>query len=344
MKAVYINQAGGGLNSLVYGDRPEPEAGPGEVVLRVRASALNHADLNVLEGRTSTRGAPRVMGMDMAGEVVQVSPTVSWLKEGDRVLVDNRIKCGTCEPCLQGSDEYCVGQMRLGVNVDGGHAQYCVVPAVNAHQIPGWMGFDEAASLPIAAHTAWHCLVVRGQLQPWEDVLIHAVGSGVGSTGLEIAKHIGARVIATAGSDWKLEKAKELGADEVINYNTTPEFSERVREFTGGKGVDIIFDVVGAAVWDESLLSLKPGGRLVITGTTSGSRYDMDLRALQGTPLTLMGSGGRSRRSFADMMRVISNGGLRGVVGKTFPLEDAADAHKAMKDRNFFGKLVLQIP
>jgi NADPH:quinone reductase-like Zn-dependent oxidoreductase len=344
MKAVYINQAGGGLNSLVYGDRPEPEAGPGEVVLRVRASALNHADLNVLEGRTSTRGAPRVMGMDMAGEVVQVSPTVSWLKEGDRVLVDNRIKCGTCEPCLQGSDEYCVGQMRLGVDVDGGHAQYCVVPAVNAHQIPDWMGFDEAASLPIAAHTAWHCLVVRGQLQPWEDVLIHAVGSGVGSTGLEIAKHIGARVIATAGSDWKLEKAKELGADEVINYNTTPEFSERVREFTGGKGVDIIFDVVGAAVWDESLLSLKPGGRLVITGTTSGSRYDMDLRALQGTPLTLMGSGGRSRRSFADMMRVISNGGLRGVVGKTFPLEDAADAHKAMKDRNFFGKLVLQIP
>jgi NADPH:quinone reductase-like Zn-dependent oxidoreductase len=343
MKAVYINQHGG-LGSLTFGDRPGPEAGPGEVVLRVRASALNHADLNVLEGRTSTGGLPRILGMDIAGEIVQLSPAVSGLKEGDRVLVDNRVKCDACDPCVLGIDEYCVNQVRLGVDLDGGHAQYCKVPAVNAHKIPDWMGFEEAASLPIAGHTAWHCLVVRGALRPWEDILVHAVGSGVGSAGLAIAKHVGARVIATAGSDWKLERAKELGADEVVNYATTPRFSQRVKDFTGGKGVDMVFDVVGAAVWDESPLSLKPGGRLVITGTPSGSQYDMDLSVLQTRPLTLMGSGGRSRRSFADMMRVVNNGGLRGVVGKTFPLQDAVEAHRTMRERNFFGKLVLVAP
>jgi NADPH:quinone reductase-like Zn-dependent oxidoreductase len=343
MKAVFIEQPGE-LDSLTYGEQPDPEAGPGEVVLRVRGSALNHADLSIIAGRTNTRGLPRILGLDIAGEVAQVSPTVSGVGEGDRVLVDNRTKCGACEYCVLGTDEYCVNQMRLGSDLDGGHAQFCKVPAVNVHRIPDWMGFEEAASLPIAAHTAWHCLVVRGQLQAWEDILIHAAGSGVGSTGLMIAKHIGARAIVTAGSDWKLEKARELGADEGINYNTTPNFSQRVRELTDGKGVDMVFDVVGAAVWDESLQSLKPGGRLVITGTTSGNQYAMNLSTLQGRPLTLMGSGGRSRRSFADMMKVINNGGIRGVVGGTYSLEEAVEAHRTMEDRNFFGKLVLVAP
>ena len=343
MKAVYINQPGG-LDSLVYGDRPEPEAGPGEAVLRVRASALNFADLGIISGRSSTRGTPRILGLDMAGEIAQASPAVPGLREGDRVLVDNRVKCGVCEPCINGVDEYCLNQARLGADLDGGHAQYCKVPAINAHKIPQWMSFEEAASLPVAAHTAWHCLVVRGQLKPWDDILIHAAGSGVGSSGLMIAKHIGARVIVTAGADWKLERAKELGADQVINYNATPKFGQLVNEFTDGKGVDMVFDVVGAAVWDQSLLCLKPGGRLVITGTPSGSEYHMDLSLLQTRPLTVMGSGGRSRRCFSEMMRVVSKGGLRGVVGKTFPLEDAVEAHNTIQGRNFFGKLVLVTP
>ena len=343
MKAVYISQPGG-LEHITYGDRPEPEAGPGEAVVRVKASALNRADLTLLSGGNRTLGFPRVLGLDMAGEVAQVSPTVSWISPGDRVLVDNRIKCGACESCIQGFDEYCSSQTRLGADVDGGHAQYCVVPAANVHRIPDWMEFEEAASLPVAAHTAWHCVVVRGKLQPWEDILIQAVGSGVGSTALAIAKHTGARVIATAGSDWKLERARELGADQVINYSTTPEFSKRVKELTDGKGVDMVFDVVGAAVWTESLLSLKPGGRLVITGTPSGNRFDLDRSMLQSKPLTLMGSGGRSRRSFTEMMRVIYNGGIRMVVGKTFPLEEAVNALRTLDSRDFFSKLVLQTP
>jgi NADPH:quinone reductase-like Zn-dependent oxidoreductase len=343
MKAVYIAEPGG-PEKLIFGDRPDPEAGAGEVLLRVRASAVNHADLALRAGRSATGGLPRILGLDMAGEIARLGPGVTGWKEGDRVVVENRVKCGACKPCVQGLDEYCERQKRLGGELDGGHAHYCKVPAANLQRIPEAMGFEEAATFPLAGHTAWHCLVERVKLQPWEDVLIQAVGSGVGSFGLLMAKGIGARVIATAGSDWKLQKAKELGADEVINYTTTPKFSQRVKELTDGRGVDVVFDCVGATVWDESCASLKPGGRLVITGTTAGSQIQFNLSVLQGRPLTLMGSGARSRRSFAAMMHMAQYGDLHGVVGKTFDLADTAKAHEVMAGRDFFGKLVLRVP
>ena len=343
MKAVYIAEPGG-PEKLVYGDRPDPEPGAGDVVVRVRATALNHADLAIRAGRSATGGLPRILGLDIAGEVARLGAGVTGWKPGDRVVVENRVKCGTCGPCVLGLDEFCERQKRLGGELDGGHAEYCRVPAVNLQRIPDGMPFEDAATLPLAGHTAWHCLVERVRLQPWEDVLINAVGSGVGSFGLAIAKGIGARVIATAGSDWKLDKAKALGADDVINYTTTREFSRRVKELTDGRGVDVVFDCVGATVWDESLASLKPGGRLVITGTTSGSQIPFNLSALQSRPLTLMGSGGRSRRSFAAMMHMAHYGSLRGVVGQTFDLSEAAKAHEVMAGRDFFGKLVLRVP
>ena len=343
MKAIYITEPGG-PEKLIFGDRPDPEAGAGEVIVRVRGTALNHADLSIRAGRSPTGGLPRILGLDIAGEVASLGPGVTGWRAGDRVVVENRVKCGTCTPCALGRDEFCERQRRLGGELDGGHAQYCKVPAVNLQRIPDGMTFEEAATLPLAGHTAWHCLIERVQLQPWEDVLIQAVGSGVGSSGLLIAKGIGARVIATAGSDWKLERAKELGADDVINYTTTPKFSQRVKELTNGRGVDVVFDCVGATVWDESLNSLKPGGRLVITGTTSGSQIPFNLSLMQGRPLTLMGSGARSRRSFAAMMHMVAYGGLRGVVGRTFKMEEAAVAHEVMAGRDFFGKLVLRVP
>ena len=315
MKAVYIAEPGG-PEKLIFGDRPDPHAGPGEVVVRVRASAVNHADLGIRSGRSATGSLPRILGLDMAGEIASLGPGVTGFATGDRVTVENRVKCGVCTPCVLGRDEYCERQKRLGGELDGGHAQYCAVPAANLQRIPDWMDWDEAATLPLAGHTAWHCLVERVQLQPWEDVLIHAVGSGVGSFGLSIAKGIGARAIVTAGSDWKLQKAKALGADHVINYTTTPKFSSAVKELTGGRGVDVVFDCVGAPVWDESCASLKPGGRLVITGTTAGSQIPFNLSVLQGRPLTLMGSGARSRRSFAAMLHTVHYGRLRGV-GRT---------------------------
>jgi len=343
MKAVYIAEPGG-PDKLIYGDRPDPRAGAGEVVVRVRATALNHADLALRAGRSPTGGLPRILGLDMAGEIADLGAGVTGWKEGTRVVVENRVKCGACSPCIMGRDEFCERQRRLGGELDGGHAQYCAVPAANLQPIPDHIGFEEAATFPLAGHTAWHCLIERVQLQPWEDVLINAVGSGVGSLGLLMARGIGARVIATAGSDWKLEKARGLGASAVINYTTTPKFSQRVRDLTDGRGVDVVFDCVGAAVWDESLASLKPGGRLVITGTTSGSQLPFSLGLLQSRPLTLMGSGARSRRSFAAMMHMVHHGGLRGVVGQTFDLAEAARAHEVMAGRDFFGKLVLRVP
>jgi alcohol dehydrogenase len=159
---------------------------------------------------------------------------------------------------------------------------------------------------------------------------------------IQIAKMMGARVITTAGSNWKLEKAKELGANEAINYRETPNISQQVKELTGGKGVDLVFDCVGADVWEESLLCLKPGGRLVITGVTSGARANMNLSILQGRPLHLMGSGGRSRRTFGDMMKMVNQGALHGIVGRVFPLEEVAEAHRIMEARDFFGKLVIE--
>ncbi len=344
MKAVYIAEHGG-LDKLIYGDRPDPTAGPGEVVLRVKASALNHLDLGVRSGGGRGPGQlPRILGCDMAGEIHEIGPGVTGFEVGDRALVDNRIKCDACRQCLQGQDQFCESQQRIGVDVDGGHAELCVVPAVNVHRFRDSMSFEEAAAIPLAFHTAWHCLMVRGQLQPWETILIQAGGSGVGSAAIQIAKRIGARIITTAGTDEKVARAKEMGADEGINYRNTPEFSRAVRDLNDGAGVDMVLDVVGAAVWRENLLSIRPGGRLVITGVTSGAQTDMDLSILQGRPLTLMGSGGRTRRSFGEMMSVINRGELHGVVGRVFPLQDVAEAHRVMEDRDFYGKLVIQGP
>jgi NADPH:quinone reductase-like Zn-dependent oxidoreductase len=342
MKAVYINRHGG-PEALTYGDRPNPEVAPGEIMLRVRASALNHLDLNLRDGKGYRGSLPRVMGCDIAGEVVTISPQAHTdLKVGDRVILDNRTKCGACEGCRMGLDQLCANQKRLGVDLDGGHAEYVTAPASNAYRFPHAMSFTEAAALPIVAHTAWHCLITQAQIRPWDDVLIQAAGSGIGSMGIQIAKMTGCRVITTAGSDWKLQKAKELGADEGINYRATPDLSQRVRELTGGKGVDVVFDCVGADVWEQNLKCLKPGGRLVITGVTSGAKASMDLSLLQGRPLNLMGSGGRSRRTFADMMKMVHQGALHGVVDRVFPLDEVAEAHRVMESREFFGKLVVE--
>ena len=342
MKAVYINEHGG-TDKLVYGDRPDPEVAPGEIMLRVRASALNHLDLNLRAGTSYNGPLPRIMGCDIAGEITAISPQANTsLKVGDRVILNNRVTCGACDACNLGLDQSCSNGQRIGVDVDGGHAEYVTAPAANAHLIPDSMEFTEAAALPIAAHTVWHCLFTQAQIKSWDTVLVQAAGSGVGSMAIQMAKMVGARVITTAGNQWKLDKAKEWGADEVINYRETPNFSQRVKELTGGQGVDLVFDCVGADIWNENLLSMAPRGRLVITGVTSGTQVEMNLSLLHGRPLQLMGSGGRSNRTFADFMKVVHHGALRGIVAKVFPLDDVAGAHQAMEDRDFYGKLVIE--
>ena len=342
MKAVYITEHGG-TDKLIYGDRPEPEIAPGEVMIRVRASALNHLDLNLRDGKSYNGALPRTLGCDIAGEITAISPDAnSTLKVGDRVILNNRVTCGVCYNCMIGLDQSCSNGKRIGVDLDGGHAEFVTAPAQNAHVIPDAMDFNEAATLPIAAHTVWHCLMTQAQMKPWDTVLVQAAGSGVGSMAIQMAKMVGARVITTAGSQWKLDKAKEWGADEVINYRETPNFSERVKELTGGQGVDVVFDCVGAEIWNENLLSMAPRARLVITGVTSGTQVNMNLALLHNRPLQLMGSGGRSNRTFAEFMKVVRHGSLHGIVANVFPLDNVAAAHQAMEDRDFYGKLVIE--
>jgi NADPH:quinone reductase-like Zn-dependent oxidoreductase len=187
MKAVFIKEHGG-LEALTFGDRPEPEVGPGEVMLRVGASALNRLDMGLRAGRSYRGPLPRIMGCDIAGEIVQISPEARTdVKVGDRVVLDNRVKCtGNCEYCVRGQDQFCSDQKRLGVDLDGGHAEFITAPAMNAFKFPDSMSFTEAAALPLAGHTAWHCLVTQGQIRPWDDVLIHAASSGVASMGIQM--------------------------------------------------------------------------------------------------------------------------------------------------------------
>ncbi len=344
MKSVYITEFGG-IDKLIYGDMPDPQPGPNEVLIQVKASALNHLDLGVRSGKGRMPGGfPRILGCDMAGEVAFLGKDVSRFKVGDRVLADNRVKCDRCRYCMLGEDQFCSNQLRIGVDLDGGHAEYCAVPEVNVHKISEHIGFEEAAAMPLAFHTAWQCVVVKGDLKPWETILIQAGGSGVGSAAIQIARRIGAKVITTASTDEKVVQAINLGAQYGINYTNHPDFSSAVRDLNGGRLVDMVLDVVGAAVWQQNLLSIRAGGRLVITGTTSGSDASIDLSLLSGRPLTLMGSGGRTRRSFLDMMEVINRGELHGVVGARFGLNEVAKAHELMESRNFSGKIVIVGP
>ncbi len=346
MKAMYIQEQGD-IDKFIYGDLPEPVPGPGEVLVRLRAAALNHLDLYARSGGNRVRVGPfpHILGCDMAGEVAALGPDADGrAKVGQRVLVDYVIKCGKCEFCATGRDELCRKSVRMGVDVAGGYAQYVKAPWQNVYPIPASLSFEQAAAIPLVFHTAWHCLVTKAGLRAGESVLINAAGSGVGSAGMEIARALNARVLVTAGSDAKIARAKEMGAEGGVNYTATPAFSGPIRQMAGGEGVDVVFDSVGTSTWEESILSMKRGGRYITCGVTSGHMANIHLRRMFTSGLTVMGSGDRSRREFADFMRLVDMGVLHGVVGKVFPLEKAGDAHRLMENRDFFGKIVLQIP
>lgn len=345
MKAVFIREQGG-VDKLIYGDLPDPTPGPGEVLVRLHAAALNHLDVYARSGGNRVRVGPypHVLGSDMAGEVAQIGQGVEGVRAGQRVVVDYVIKCGVCSYCITGRDELCRRMVNMGLEVAGSYAQYVKAPFQNVYAIPDNLPYEEAASMPLVFHTAWHCLVTRAGLQPGETVLINAAGSGVGSAGIQIARALHCRVLVTAGSDGKISRARELGAEGGVNYTTTPAFSKAIQGFTSGEGVDVVFDSVGTPVWDESFASMKVGGRFITCGVTAGYTANLHLGRLFSRGLTVMGSGGRSRREFADFMRLVHRGALHGVVGRVFPLEEAAAAHKLMEDRDFFGKIVLRIP
>ena len=340
MKAVIFSQHGG-PEVLKYTEGPDPQIKANEVLVEVRACALNHLDVWVRAGLPGIKiPLPHILGDDVAGVVREAGELVTWTKPGDEVMVQPGVSCGHCVECLAGRDNMCDEYDMIGYRRDGGYAELLSVPGVNVIPKPGNLSWPEAAALPLVTLTAWHMLVTQARVQPGEDVLIHAAGSGVGSLGIQIAKLRGARVIATASSDEKLTKARELGADETVNY-TRDDWPKEVKKLTNGRGVDVVFEHTGAATWPGSIVSLKKGGRLVTCGATSGYDARTDLRQVFYRHLTILGSMMGSKAELLSAMNFIGTGQIRAVVDRTLPLAEARKAHELMEDRAQFGKLVL---
>jgi NADPH:quinone reductase-like Zn-dependent oxidoreductase len=340
MKAVIFEQHGG-PEVLKFTEVADPQINSGEVLVEVRACALNHLDVWVRAGLPGIKiPLPHILGDDIAGVVREVGGLVTWVKAGDEVMLQPGVSCGHCAECLAGRDNMCDEYDIIGYRRDGGYAQFVAVPGVNVIPKPGNLSWEVAAALPLVTLTAWHMLVARARVRSGEDVLVHAAGSGVGSLGIQIAKLLGARVITTASSDEKLAKARELGADETINYKRE-DWPREVRRLTNGRGVDVVFEHTGATTWPGSILSLKKGGRLVTCGATSGYDGRTDLRHVFYRHLTILGSMMGSKADLLAAMKFIKSGQIRAVIDRTLPLADARKAHELMEDRAQFGKLVL---
>lgn len=341
MRAVVFHEHGG-PEVLAVEEIPRPEPRADEVLVEVRACALNHLDVWTRKGIPGmTLAMPHVLGNDVAGVVAEVGELVTGVSPGDRVLLSPGVSCGRCAQCLAGDDNLCPAYDMLGYGLPGGYAEYVVAPGRNAHPIPLGLSFEQAAAIPLTFLTAWHMLVARARLKPGEDVLVLAAGSGVGTAAIQIAKLFGARVIATASSEEKLAKARELGADDTIDYVAEPAFHRVVKRLTDGKGVEVVVEHVGAATWPSSTASLARNGRLVTCGATTGFEATVDLRHLFYRQLSLMGSFMGRHAELVELLKFFEDGRLRPVVDRALPLERAADAHRLMSDRAQFGKLVL---
>lgn len=340
MKAIVIDRFGG-PEVLEYRDVPEPAIAPDETLIEVKACGINHLDLWVRQGlRGLDPVMPHILGNDVVGVVREVGSAVRHLKPGDHVLVDPTLSCGTCPACLAGDDNLCRDYDVIGRKRNGGYAERVSVPAVNALPYPENLPWEQAAAVPLVFLTAWHMLVGRARLRPGEDVLVIGGGSGVGSAAIQIARLIGARVIATAGSEAKFDRARALGAHEVVNHSA-PDFAKQVRALTEKKGVEVAFEHVGGVVFEQAAASLARNGRLVTCGATIGSTVTLEVNALFGKHLTLMGSWMGRRAEMVEVLRFVRDGRLKPVVDEVFPLADARRAHEKLEARGAFGKLVL---
>jgi NADPH:quinone reductase-like Zn-dependent oxidoreductase len=342
MKAIVIDKHGD-PSVLKYKDYPEPGVGANEALVRVRACALNHLDLWVRRGLPGVAiPLPHIPGSDVAGEVVKIGAEVRNVKVGQKVVLAPGLTCGRCAACIAGRDNRCREFTNLGYKVDGGCAEFVRCPEVNCLPYPENLDWVEAAAVPLVFLTAWHMLITRAELQPGEDVLVLAAGSGVGMAAIQIAKFFGARVIATARSSEKLKKAKQLGADELINH-ATMEVDKEVRRMTGNRGVDVVVEHVGTATWDKSVRSLTTAGRLVTCGATTGYDAKIDLRFLFSRQLSLLGSYMGTKDELRTVLKLVAQGRLRVVVDRVFPLQECAAAHEYLEQGKQFGKVVLSV-
>ncbi|MCC2683706.1 MAG: NADPH:quinone oxidoreductase [Paenibacillaceae bacterium] len=314
----------GDRSNVMVGEYPKPTLQAGEVLISVKACALNHLDIFVRRGIPGrTLPLPHISGGDIAGTVAELGEGVDNVKVGDRVMID---------PLVHGE--------ALGEDLTGGLAEYVKVPAANCIPLPEGMSFEDAAALPIAYGTAWRMLITRGQLRASETILVLGASGGVGTAAVQIAKVAGATVIAAAGSDDKLEKLRELGADYLLNYNKV-DFSREAWYLTGKKGVDVVVDYTGKDTWHGSIRCCRRGGRILTCGATTGYEAVTDLRYVWTKEINIMGSNAWERRDLEILIQMVQQGKLKPIIDRVMPLEEIREAHRIIEEREVFGKVVM---
>jgi NADPH:quinone reductase-like Zn-dependent oxidoreductase len=342
MKALAFDRFGG-PDALKLQDVADPTLRPDQVLVRVRACALNHLDLFVREGIPALKTPlPFWTGCDIAGDVVEVGAAVSGVKTGTRVAVNPNLTCDRCEYCRAGEHSLCVRYGILGEHVPGGLAELVAVRGDRVLPLPDAIAYEDAASFILTNMTAWRMVVTQGQLRAGQDVLILGVGGGVSSTAVQIAKLCGARVFVTSSSPAKLERARALGADVCIDY-TREDWAKIVFEQTGRRGVDLVIENVGAATWKSSLRSLRKGGRLVTCGATTGPIGETDIRIVFWNQIAIIGSTMANDSEFHEVMGLLFGGRLRPIVDEVVPLADGAAAEQRLAEGKQFGKIVLRV-
>ena len=340
MKAVVFHEHGG-PEVLRYEDMPDPVPSRGHVLIEVKASSVNHLDIFLRRGMPDIKMAlPKIIGSDAAGVIRELGADVTGLTVGQRVTINPGISCGHCEYCAAGFGSQCVSYSIIGEHRDGAYAQLLAVPAHVVLPIPESLSFEEAAAAALVFLTAWSMLIGKGNMRPGEDVLILGAGGGVGTAAIQIAKMAGCRVFAAASSDEKLERARRLGADFLINYKKD-EFDRKIRELTQKRGVDVVVDYVGADTWVRSLRSARRGGRILTCGATTGFAPQTDLRHIFFRQIQVFGSTMGSHSEFLDVMKCIFGGQLKPVIDRVLPLSEARKAHELIEGRAVFGKIVL---
>ncbi|WP_428261108.1 zinc-binding dehydrogenase [Haliangium sp.] len=342
MQAVVLHEHGG-PEVLVSERIEQPEPGPGEVRVAVKAVAINHLDIWVRKGGPAFHlEYPHRLGADIAGVVDAFGPGAGdgAFSVGDRVVVNPGISCGRCQACLSGDDNLCRHYHIMGESTQGGYAEYAVVPRQNLVPFPGERSFEEASATLLPFLTAWQMLVRKARIRPGELVLVQGAGSGVGVAAVQICKLFGARVIATAGTNDKLDKARELGADETVNYRER-DFVAEVRGLTDKRGVDVVFEHVGGDTFAKSIKITRNGGRIVTCGATSGFTPAIDLRHVFFRQIQILGSTMGSKGDLFEVLRHVESGALKPVIHTVMPLAKAGEAHSLLEDRAAFGKVVL---
>ena len=342
MKAVFLNGHGG--NEVVQvGERPMPQRKQGEVLVRMRAATLNRVDLYMRDSGAGIRHQlPLIMGVDGAGVIEEVDAQEQLLKPGQRVVLYSGVTCGRCEFCQHGEPVLCTSMQTLGEHCDGTLAEYISVPAGNVFPIPEGLSFEEAAALGVNYLTAWRMLFTKAQLKPWETVLVFGIGGGVSLAGMQLAKAAGARVIVTSREQHKVDRAMELGADAGI-CSSTEDVQKRVMELTGGRGVDIVFENVGEAVWSTALKSLIRGGRIVTCGATTGDQPGADLRRLFIRQLQVIGSTLGNPGELQDLLAWCAQGKVRPIIDRVLPLDAIHEGLDLLERNQQFGKLAIAI-